>query len=97
MPQFNLETATINELKAACYDIIVQIEQLQKNLQILNQAINQKSKEVKTEPKCEHNEWEEYKGNKFCKKCGDVLSGEICNAPNCINFGKPLHKICVEG
>jgi hypothetical protein len=42
---FNLETASVEELKAMAYDTLGQIEMFQKNLQILNQAIVNKSKE----------------------------------------------------
>ena len=44
---FNLQTATLEELKSMAYDTLVQIEQLQKNLQLLNQAIVKKSQEPK--------------------------------------------------
>lgn len=47
----NLETATLEELKSAAYDTLIQIEQLQRNLQILNQSINQKQQKPKLENK----------------------------------------------
>jgi len=43
----NIETSTLQELKAIYYDTLLQIEQLQKNLQIINQAIAQKSAKEK--------------------------------------------------
>lgn len=46
--------------------------------------------------KCNHKEWEEHKGEKFCKKCGDILSSEICKAPGCMRYGKPKGIICIE-
>ena len=44
---FNIQTAALEELKSMAYDVLVQIEQLQKNLQLLNQAIVKKSQEPK--------------------------------------------------
>lgn len=39
----DLSTATITELKAAVYDQMVIVENAQKNIQILNQAIAKKT------------------------------------------------------
>lgn len=44
--------------------------------------------------KCNHEEFEEYKGKNFCKKCGDDLSGELCLAPGCMRYKKTRGKIC---
>lgn len=50
----DISTKTIMELKAIAYDLIGSIENLQKNLAIVNQAIEQKSKEeARVEPKVE--------------------------------------------
>jgi len=40
--ELTLETATIEELKAAAYDILVQLEQLNKNLAIINAEIQRR-------------------------------------------------------
>jgi len=42
--QVNLMDLTIPELKALAYDEMVKMEQAQKNLQVINQAIIEKSK-----------------------------------------------------
>ena len=49
---FDIKTATVTELKAIAFDVLVQIETNQKNLQIINQEIAKRSNEVipKAEP-----------------------------------------------
>lgn len=53
-------------------------------------------KKLKDKTKCSHKEFEEYRGQKFCKECGDILSGELCFARGCIRYHKPKGKICME-
>ena len=47
MEPFNLETATVMEIKGFVYDQMALLEQCQKNIQVANQAIAQKSQPVK--------------------------------------------------
>ena len=57
------------------------------------QAVNEDKKEVFN---CFHKKgWEEYKGNRFCKECGDVETGELCGSFGCIRFASPKGKICI--
>lgn len=41
----NLETMTVEQLKVMAFDVLVELERHQKNLQILNQAIAKKVEE----------------------------------------------------
>ena len=50
---FDINKATAEECKAMAYDTLAQIERLQKDLQMLNQAIKAKSQEPKVETKKE--------------------------------------------
>lgn len=43
--KIDLNTYDIKTLKSLAYDMLIQIEQLQRNLQVVNQAIMEKSKE----------------------------------------------------
>lgn len=58
---FDISKATVDECKAVAYDILVQIDRLQKDLQLLNQAISEKSKEPKIEEKKEEPKKEDKK------------------------------------
>ena len=49
----DLTKMTVIELKAVAYDLFVQLEVTQKNLQLVNQEIAKKSKEVKEEAPAE--------------------------------------------
>ena len=40
--------------------------------------------------------WEEYRGHKFCKECGDIKIEALCGAIGCIRYLKPRGKICIE-
>jgi hypothetical protein len=45
-----LNTKTVTELKAIAYDLLVEAEQTQKNIQIVNQVIAKKLEEELKEP-----------------------------------------------
>ena len=49
----NLDTATVEQLKSAAYDNLRQIEQLQRQQEILNNVIVKKEKEIPETPKVE--------------------------------------------
>ncbi len=46
--------------------------------------------------KCNCKEWIKKNEHKFCKKCGDISTRELCSAPGCMRFNKPKHSICIE-
>ena len=47
----DLKTSSVTELKAFAFDILVQIENSQKNLQMINQEIAKRSNILVVEPK----------------------------------------------
>ena len=49
MEQFNLQTATLAETKALAYDVLSNLQKLQNDLQVLNNAIAEKQKKLKEE------------------------------------------------
>jgi hypothetical protein len=46
----NIQDKTITELKAIAFDILIEIERNQKNLQVVNQLIAKKVEEEKAQP-----------------------------------------------
>lgn len=47
----DLKTMTLEQKKAVAYDLIVQLETVQRNLQIINQSIQNDSNDIKSDIK----------------------------------------------